>query len=72
MKGTLLMIAVDVVIRLISLAVFSAVVMYGLSILNISVTYTDTIVVMVLLKVLSLWVTQDFRRTIEDAQHRNG
>lgn len=70
-KKELAIIATDILLRILSLLLFSAVMMHGLSLLNIRVTYTEAVVVMVLLKLISLWVTQDFRSEIEDAQHRS-
>lgn len=71
MSDAIVAIVIDILLRILSLVLFSAVVVLGLSLLNISVTYSDAIIVMVLLKVISLWVTQDFRSDIEDVQHRS-
>lgn len=70
MKEALAVVTIDILLRILSLVLFSAVMMHGLSLLNIGVTYFEAVVVMVLLKVISLWIVQDFRVDIEN-EHRS-
>lgn len=70
MKETLTIVLAGILLRILSLVLFSAVVMHGLSLLNIRITYFETVVVMVLLKMIRLWIVQDFRVDVEN-EHRS-
>lgn len=71
MKEALTIVLAGILLRILSLVLFSTVVVHGLALLNINVTYFDTIVVMVLLKTIRLWIVQDFRVDVENEQHRS-